>query len=195
MALVLALCFFLQRSPLRAQVQYEGTTVVGSEASALGLVTTAFGNFSFATGWATNAYGQGSIALGGATSASGMYSTSSGYGSTASGNYSSASGLYTNTSSYASFVIGQNNLGTGSDGSASSTTSWVATDPLFEIGNGTITGAYGWALGTPSDALVVYKNGNTTVGGTLSVSGTTASAFAGPVNVAPGGDIPMFTGD
>jgi hypothetical protein len=33
---------------------------------------------------------------------------------------------------------------------------------------------------TPSDALVVYKNGNATLSGTLTV--------------APGGDIPMFTG-
>ena len=50
---------------------------------------------------------------------------------------------------------------------------WVASDPLFEVGNGTYQAR--------SDALVVYKNGN--------------AAFQGVVTVAPGGDIPMYTGN
>ena len=69
-----------------------------------------------------------------------------------------------------SFVIGTSNVGGGNSNK------WIGTDPLFEIGNGG-QGNNPWR----SDALVVYKNGNAT--------------FQGTVNVAPGGDIPMFSGN
>jgi hypothetical protein len=49
---------------------------------------------------------------------------------------------------------------------------------LFEIGNGTTK---------PSDALVVYKNGDIVMTGTSVIC-------SGTLTVAPGGDIPMFTG-
>ena len=77
-------------------------------------------------------------------------------------------GNSTEAFSYESVVMGQFNVGGGSY-----TIGWLATDPIFEIGNGTSSSAL-------SDALVVYKNGSAT--------------FQGPVSVAAGGDIPMFTG-
>jgi hypothetical protein len=68
--------------------------------------------------------------------------------------------------------VGIGNLGGGNPNS------WVGTDPIFEVGNGYVDGE--WVL-HQSDALEVYKNGNVTVSGTLTVQ--------------PGGDIPMFSGD
>jgi hypothetical protein len=55
---------------------------------------------------------------------------------------------------------------------------WVDTDPLFEVGNG--------VSGAPSDALVVYKNGNTVVSGTLAISGSSNAVL-----VNPAGDLSM----
>ena len=53
---------------------------------------------------------------------------------------------------YASFVIGSYNAPL-----AGSTSAWVATDPLFVIGNGT-------AANATSNAFMVLKNGNTGIG-------------------------------
>jgi hypothetical protein len=110
------------------------------------------------------ASGPDSFASGYDTTASGTDSMASGYGTTASGVDSTASGSDTTAAAQDSFVIGAYNGGLGITESG---TTWVATDPLFEIGNG--------ASGAPSDALVVYKNGNTVVSGALVVSGTTGS--------------------
>ena len=52
---------------------------------------------------------------------------------------------------FASFVVGRFNAGTGS------ATSWVATDPLFEIGIGA-------SSGSPENAMTVLKNGNVGIG-------------------------------
>ena len=62
----------------------------------------------------------------------------------------------------------------------------MATDPLFEVGNGSGSRFDNPPIGNPdatgpSDALVVYKNGNAVLQGTL--------------QVAPGGDIPMYSGN
>jgi hypothetical protein len=115
-----------------------------------------------------------STAFGNGNTASGSYSTASGYGTTASGAYSASFGLHTTATATNSFVIGTFNVGGGSG-------SWVATDPLFEIGNGG-NGSWGNpAVTHTSDALVVYKDGSAT--------------FQGPVTGAAGGDIPMYTGN
>jgi hypothetical protein len=141
----------------------------------------AYGGYSFAGGCGNSATGAGGISLGTYNAASGTgavalggYNTSSGYFSmvmgalnSSSGSYTTASGLYTTATAFASFTIGTFNVGGGNP------TSWVGTDPVFEIGNGTSS--------APSDALVVYKNGNAALQGTL--------------EVAPGGDIPMYTGE
>ena len=101
--------------------------------------------------------------------ASGTDSFASGCASYAAGNYSTAAGLWSRTNAANSFAVGAFNVGGGDP------VNWVLTDPLFEVGNGTCTNGV-----IHSDALVIYKNGNAT--------------FQGSVSVAPGGDIPMFTG-
>ena len=158
-----------------------GNTSSGYGAFASGRFSTASGQGSLAIGNGNTASGYGSVALGSSNSATysnaialgssnwapGSCAVALGNSNIARGNYTTASGSYTTASAYLSFVLGTYNVGGGDQ------LDWVATDPLFEIGNGTSS--------TPSDALVVYKNGS--------------AAFQGPVTVAPGGDIPMYTGE
>jgi hypothetical protein len=153
-------------------------TASGSTSTAMGCLTTASGLASTAMGYDLVASGSYSTAMGAQTTASGSFSTAMSLRSTASGYCSSASGEYTNASgNYSSafgehttatadlsFVLGTYNVGGGNS------TSWVATDPLFEIGDGTSSSA-------TSDALVVYKNGIVAVHTEL--------------RTAPGGDISM----
>lgn len=70
----------------------------------------------------------------------------------ASGQLSAAFGLNTVAASYGAVVMGQNNAGLGE-----SLTSWTATDPVFEIGNGTSPTAR-------SNAMTLLKNGNMGLG-------------------------------
>jgi len=74
-----------------------------------------------------------------------------GSNTTANARYSFVAGLNTYTSSYASFVIGRYNSGGGNP------TTWLDTDPLFEIGNGS-DGS------NRNNALTVLKNGNVGIG-------------------------------
>jgi hypothetical protein len=98
--------------------------------------------------------------------ASGPYSmVPGGYYNTASGNYSSASNFHTTASSFAQTTLGAYNALKGGE----STNSWVTTDPLFVVGNGT-------NASTLSTALMILKNGNVGIGTTapsekLEVSG------------------------
>lgn len=112
------------------------------------------------------ATGSGSTAMG-CTTASGLYSTAMGWYSTANGSYSTAMGKWTTAQAFGSVTMGAYNVGGGN------TTSWVATDPLFEVGNG--------SQSHKSDALLLDKSGN------LKVNTVTVTA--------PGGDIPMYTGN
>lgn len=141
-------------------------TVDGGCAISLGTECFASGGGSTVMGCATIASGGLSTAMGDTTAALGDCSTSMGVGTTATGFASTAMGSQTAAASYASTAIGSLNLGGGSPDE------WIAGDPLFEIGNGTTT---------PSNAVTVYKNGNMDV--------------QGVVTCAPGGDIPMFTGN
>jgi len=159
-------------------------SVALSEGSAVGTGAVAIngyagGYYSLAMGTGS-AYGDYSIAFG-ASTASGYRSTAFGYRTTASGYFSTAMGSYTTASAYLSFVIGSYNVGLSSTGAASSPTTWVPIDPIFEIGNGAAGTASNNYTPTLSDAFVVYKDGSAT--------------FQGPVKVAPGGDIPMYTGE
>jgi hypothetical protein len=130
--------------------------------------TSSTGIASTSMGSNSSASGNYSTAMGQGSTATGSYSTAMGGYSTADGSYSTASGFYTQAQALESFVVGSMNIGGGNP------TNWIPTDPLFEIGNGTSSTGQ-------SDALVVYKNGN--------------AAFQGAVSVAPGGDIPMYTGN
>ena len=164
-----------------------GSSAFGVYTTASGYASTAFGNSgvaagggsvvmgrsctssnytSMAFGFYATSSGMAALATGGSTTASGSYAFAANSGSLASGSASTAFGNQTTAAALDSFALGTYNLGGGT------ATAWVGTDPLFEIGNGTSA--------IKSDALVVYKNGN--------------AAFQGVVTVAPGGDIPMYTG-
>ncbi len=143
----------------------ENTTACGNSSTAMGENTTASGDYSTAMGYYTEASGLYSTAMGAGTSASGAYSTAMGYSTDASGEKSTAMGYYAlasgNTStamglgsraqSYSSTAIGRYNIGGGAS------TSWVNTDPIFEIGIG--SDAYNRA-----NAVTVLKNGNVGIG-------------------------------
>jgi len=88
-----------------------------------------------------------SAAFGYSTRASGGYSITSGYHSIASGKYSTAFGNYSTAQPYASVALGQYNIASGSS------LTWVSTDPLFVIGNGTDSS-------NRANAITLLKNGN-----------------------------------
>lgn len=104
------------------------------------------GNNSFAVGRDSKASGRNSTSIGNGNISSGAASLSTGAITTASGNTSSSFGAGTKAESLESFVIGRYNIGGGT------ADSWVATDPLFEIGIGTVDEAR-------ANALTVLKNG------------------------------------
>ena len=148
----------------------ESTTASGSDGStALGFVTKASGSYgSTALGYSTTASGiYGSTALGDGTTASGNWgSTALGDGATASGDASMAANFGTKANVFSEAVFGQNN----DTASGQSKTTWISTERLFEIGNGTADNAR-------SNAFTVLKNGKIGIGtsspsNTLDVNGS-----------------------
>lgn len=141
----------------------------GSETTASGIMSAAFGDNSTASGLTSIAFGDNTTASGdGSTSfgffgnASGDISTVFGFYTTASGNYSTAFGYRTTSFSYGETALGMYNT----TYTPNSTSSYDSDDRLFVIGNGTGTSAR-------SDAMIVYKNGNTELNGKLIISDTT----------------------
>ena len=128
--------------------------------TAMGNNTDASGQNSTAMGYQTIAAGSHSTAMGFQTIASGSRSTAMGYSTTASGNQSTAMGHFTNAPSVLEVVIGRYNSDYTPTGSNSI---WDNADRLFVIGNGSTPIAKG-------DAMIVYKNGNTTINGALTLS-------------------------
>ncbi len=129
------------------------TTASASYSTAMGYLTTASGGYSTAMGNTTTASGSPSTAMGYLTTASASYSTAMGFGTTASGIASTAMGVSTVSRPYGSLVIGRFNDSI----ITSNPTTWVSTDPVFIIGNGTSTNIR-------SNAMVVLKNGNVGIG-------------------------------
>lgn len=140
---------------------------LGDYSAAFGANTTASNFNSFASGWTSSASGTSSIAMGDQNTASGDYgsvamgstNTASGMSSIALGGFNSVSGEqaaalgYGLTSDSLKMVaVGSYNGATGG-----STNTWVATDPIFVVGNGN---------GSASTALTVLKNGNVGIGTT-----------------------------
>jgi hypothetical protein len=142
----------------------EYSVAYGEDSLAIGEYAQTNGLGSVAFGQSTNATGQWSMAIGLGTTSSSYASLASGYQTNASGYVSTTMGFGTSAASWCDVAIGQFNVGGGT------AASWVATDPAFEIGNGTSATA-------PSDAFVVYKNGNVAAHGTM--------------RCAQGGDISM----
>ena len=128
-------------------------------------VTTRSGDYSFIGGGYKNTASNTYTFIG-----NGCCSTVSGYASfVANGGNNEISsdysfignGLHNKANSYMTSVFGRYNIGTGT------TDSWVQTDSLFEIGNGT-------SDTNRSNALTVYKNGNLDVQSQIKIhSGST----------------------
>ncbi|MDC0249435.1 hypothetical protein OAK24_00975, partial [Flavobacteriales bacterium] len=106
----------------------------------------------------TNATGDYSAAMGVFTNATGDNSTAMGYGTNAFGLFSTAMGRNTNASGIYSTAMGSFNIGGGD------ATNWVATDPLFEIGNGIDDN-------NRNNALTVLKNGAVGIGTATPIRG------------------------
>lgn len=123
------------------------TLASGFYSTAMGSGSTASAFWSTAMGYYTTASGNWSTAMGRNTTASQTYSTAMGVFTTASGMSSTALGYYATAQAYNSLVLGRYNVISGNP------TLWVATDPLFVIGNGSSSAA-------PSNAVTVLKNGN-----------------------------------
>ena len=118
-------------------------------ATAIGFVTTASGWYSTAMGHFSEASGKSSIAMGDYTKSMGKYSTTTGNYTIAKGDNSVAFGYQSFANSYMETVIGQYNDTTNSLNQSS----WVETEPLFSIGNGSDNA-------NRHNAVTVLKNGN-----------------------------------
>lgn len=116
-----------------------------AHATAMGLGTTASGQYSTAMGANTKATAHGSVAMNENTTASGLYST--------------AMGLGTITKTYNGVVIGSYNDTTNSGVPIG----YIPTNPIFQIGNGTVNNAR-------SNAITVLHNGNVGIGTTTPVA-------------------------
>lgn len=125
---------------------------IGNYSVAVGAKTIASGIVSFASGDSTFASGIASTSMGLNTIASGNGAFSTGAFTTASGDVSTAMGSFTIAPSYNETSLGAYNT----DYVPLNTTGWNTSDRLFVIGNGT-------DAAHKSDALIVYKNGNTQI--------------------------------
>ncbi|MBW6478512.1 MAG: tail fiber domain-containing protein, partial [Bacteroidales bacterium] len=93
----------------------------------------------------------------------------------ASGNYSLALGLFTRAEAFNSTALGRYNIGGGTP------SVWVATDPLFEIGNGP-SGA------NRNNALTILKNGRIGIGIHYPAHHLTIPVTTKPTNVVANGE-------
>jgi hypothetical protein len=127
------------------------TTASGYGSVAMGLSTTASAEYSVAMGVSTISSNWASIAMGLATTASNWGSVAMGISTTASGYGSVAMGESLTAEAKSSVAFGRYNVGGGNGNS------WVATDPLFELGIGTGAAAL-------ANAVTVLKNGKVGIG-------------------------------
>ncbi len=126
------------------------------------------GSFSTAFGGNVEASGLGAIAIGYGVRATGNYSTALGDYSHASGSTALAIGADSRAESYSQISLGMFNTPV----TALNTNGYNANDRLLVIGNGP-------AVGTRSDALVMLKNGNTTLNGQLTIDGDNQGVLTG----------------
>lgn len=136
-------------------------------------------DYAVAIGWNSDARGQASIALG-PSDAYGYNSFSTGWVTEARGNYSSTFGYRTNSYPYASLALGRYNAYSG-DSAA-----WVATDPVFMVGDGVNNGAR-------SNSFMIQKNGQTAIGYDAPVGMLQVSSGLGSLNNAGALDVTNST--
>lgn len=134
----------------------KGTIAKGSNSAAFGLNSKANGFYSFAAGQNARAEGEGSFAVGLSTEALGLQSFAAGYDTRASGQSSFAMGSGVIARNYVTAFGRYNDTISASFG-------WNDTDPLFMLGNGSGPSAR-------SNALLVTKEGNMTIGGRIPVA-------------------------
>ncbi|MFC2129542.1 tail fiber domain-containing protein [Bacteroidota bacterium] len=123
-------------------------------AIALGHNNKSLGYGSGTIGYNNRSTESGSFAIGNFNNASSSNAMVMGNSNLGSGNYSKAIGTGLISQSRSSTVVGSYNVAQGDS------TTWVATDPIFVVGNGQFSSSR-------SDALVLLKNGNMTIAGTL----------------------------
>ncbi|MES2429822.1 MAG: hypothetical protein V4556_02730 [Bacteroidota bacterium] len=162
------------------------------------------GYYSFASGLNTLASGSRSTAMGAGAIASSSNSVAIGFNSRATGLSSVAIGGETEAQSFGSIAIGQGTTARSYGSFAagwyndsiitSDKSSWVLTDPLFYLGNGS-------SSANCTNALVIYKNGNADINGftrlgkvsenapsikTKMLTGTTAASQGAWADIAHG---------
>ena len=154
------------------------TDATGSFSTAMGIDSEAAGPSATAMGRASVASGSVSTSMGGWTRASGLYSTAMGYKSIASETTSTAMGYWTTARANSATAMGKYTVASGDVATAmgyrttarscnslaigryndtlttSSVNSWVSTDPLFIIGNGS-------SSTSRHNAMMLKKNGET----------------------------------
>ncbi len=129
--------------------------------------STSRGLASIALGYGSQTSGSNSVALGTANNASGYASLALGSSSQANGQSAVAIGSAVKAPAYNETVMGTYNTYGGETANA-----WVATDPLFVIGNGQ-------SASTPSTAFQILKNGKVGIGTT---SPTNTLSVVGGIN-------------
>ena len=142
-----------------------GSTASGLASFAANYFNTAGGAYSASIGFSTQSIGQMSLATGYDTEAEGIVSFAGGYRSKSLGSYSVAIGFQSHSLPYASLSIGRynNNL-------IGSSNTWVDTDPVFIVGNGTDDE-------TRRNAFTVLKNGMTAINIDNPISGLSMKGY------------------
>ena len=146
-------------------------TASGHESVAMGFVSSAKNEYAFVMGDYSEATGRNSFSVGHRTSARGNCSAAFNNSCIAIGNSSSAfgansisvgggsfaTGISSKATSLACFVIGQYN-----DTTSISQNTWIDTDPIFIVGNGT-------SELNRKNVYTIYKNGNVYMKGNLGI--------------------------
>jgi|GEM_PF-3248010 len=134
-----------------------GTTASGISSTSIGTSTVASGNTSFAGGNGALAIGANSLAFGIDSKARQQSSFAFGKDTDTNGKFGLAAGVGVLSQSRAQISLGSYNTSV-----VGNVNNYIPTDRLFVIGNGEDETQL-------SDALVMLKNGNTTLNGTLKV--------------------------
>ena len=142
---------------------------------AIGFGCTAEKENCLALGLGCNASGGNAVALGYANTASGNWSTALGRYSLAEGIYSIAMGFNARAKSHYEVVIGSYNTDYEVSASANNVNHPDGNLRAFTVANG-YESWYGSCTITRSDAMVILKNGNTTINGTLTANNVSASS-------------------